>query len=502
VLWSRSALARVLIPYLVALAAIAAALTFYSERTLDQLELEIRLEEPSPQVRQQIRAAIWGGVVLAALAAVWPIVLVSRRLSQRMARVTELSNALVEQRKPPDSSASEGDVVDRLEANLIAIAESLTTQLREARAEKQKLEAVLRGMVEAVLLIDDSGIVQLANQGARRLFGVPDTEALVGRPLLAVSRDPDLQELVRQVMEQRSIEPIAREVTVDVGGRNETLQVTAAPIAPFGAAAPLSVLVFHDVTDLKKLEATRRDFVANVSHELRTPLTAILGYAETLQSGAIDDPVLARKFLRTIERHSERLTRLTDDLLTLSDLELGRAALQRAPMHLAAAIDAAVDVVRDKAQQQQVEIRRDVPSGVSLRADADRIEQVFVNLIDNAVKYSPEGATVTIRAAVVDDTRRLPVSRQLGGPPPGSWVEIVVEDTGVGIPSQDLPRLTERFYRVDKARSRELGGTGLGLAIVKHIVQGHGGVLHIDSELGRGTRVYVYLPAASGQGPE
>ena len=290
--------------------------------------------------------------------------------------------------------------------------------------------------------------------------------------------------------------PHVREITLERDGR-ETLRVTATPIAEAGGEPQLYILVFHDITELKKLEATRRDFVANVSHELRTPLTAIRGYAETLRTGAVDDPALVVKFVGVIERHSERLGRLIDDLLILSDLELGRTELQRRPMALAPAIDAALDIVRDRAQRGAVEIGRDLPADLPpLYADPDRIEQVLVNLVDNAVKYTPSGGHVSVKAAVA-------VPPGNGGPGSArdanrsAWVEVCVADTGIGVPKHDLPRLTERFYRVDKARSRELGGTGLGLAIVKHIVQAHGGTLQIESEVGRGTCVRVYLPAAT-----
>ena len=263
-----------------------------------------------------------------------------------------------------------------------------------------------------------------------------------------------------------------------------------------GDAAPLGyVLVFHEITELKKLEAVRRDFVANVSHELRTPLTAIRGYAETLLGGALDDAQHARRFLGVIERNAERLTRLIDDLLTLSDLELGRLGLQRVAVSATAAIEAACEVVGEKARRGGVTLQREEGGELpAIDGDGDRVEQVLVNLIDNAVKYTPNGGSVTVTARRTANGDRDGTGSR---PRPGGadYVEIAVADTGIGIPSQELPRLTERFYRVDKARSRELGGTGLGLAIVKHIMQVHGGWMRIESELGKGTTVRVAFPA-------
>jgi two-component system phosphate regulon sensor histidine kinase PhoR len=268
-------------------------------------------------------------------------------------------------------------------------------------------------------------------------------------------------------------------------GAGPRLQVNAARLAgvdgrPFGV-----VLVLHDVTELRRLEVVRRDFVANVSHELRTPLTAIKGFAETLLGPAGDDRETAQRFLRVIDRHSERLGRLIDDLLTLSDLELGRTPLRVGTVVPGQAIDDVLQIFAETAARAGVRIAANVEPGTpALQADGDRVRQVLINLVDNAVKYTPAGGQVRVRAA--------PVS----GGEQGDMVAIVVEDTGVGIPAQDLPRLTERFFRVDKARSRELGGTGLGLAIVKHIVQAHGGSLSISSMLGQGTAVRVLLPTA------
>ncbi|MCK6555781.1 cell wall metabolism sensor histidine kinase WalK [Candidatus Binatia bacterium] len=436
------------------------------------------------------------GFAVAALTAVALFLWAYVRLARRLARVAEFSAAIAAGQPPPPLTPEGDDAVSRLERSLLATANSLWTQLESAREEKSKLEAVLRGMVEGVLVIDRLGTILLSNQRAEWLFGTASTHgSMVGQPLINVTRDPDIQELVREVMRGDTRRGRMREITLEGAGR-ENLQVTATPIDEPGGVPRLFILVFHDTTELRRLEATRRDFVANVSHELRTPLTAIRGYAETLRGGALQDTELADRFLRVIERHSERLGRLIDDLLTLSDLELGRTEIQRGPMPLVPAVDAAIEVVREKAQRGNVEIRRQVPADLPpLNADADRIEQVLVNLIDNAVKYSRPGGAVTVSAAAVEQPAGpgAPAVRDVGG---GPWIEIRVADTGVGVPRQDLPRLTERFYRVDKARSRELGGTGLGLAIVKHIVQAHRGALWIESEVNKGTTVYVSLPAA------
>jgi two-component system phosphate regulon sensor histidine kinase PhoR len=444
----------------------------------------VRLAVPMATIdgaRHRIRTAIGGGILIAALAALWPTLRITRRLSVRIGRLSAFSHAVTAGHEPPSLGPERDDVIGALEGNLVTMANSLHTQLQSARSERATLATVLSGMVEGVLVIDRAAVIRLANQRATEIFA---TCELVGQPLLTVSRDPDLQALMRMVMHQQAPAHHVHEITFN-GGRREHFRISATPLNTAPGAPELFVLVFHDVTELKKLETARRDFVANVSHELRTPLTAIRGYAETLRAGALADPEVARKFLGVIERHSERLTRLTDDLLTLSDLELGRAALHRMAVALPAVVEAAIEVIREKAQQGQVVLRTEVDAAVPpLDADPDRLEQVLVNLLDNAVKYTPAGGTVTLAV------RR--------GDTPDA-VEITVTDTGIGIPSEDLPRLTERFYRVDKARSRELGGTGLGLAIVKHIVQAHGGTLRFESEVGGGTTVRVTLSCADTQ---
>jgi two-component system, OmpR family, phosphate regulon sensor histidine kinase PhoR len=240
------------------------------------------------------------------------------------------------------------------------------------------------------------------------------------------------------------------------------------------------------VTKLRRLEQVRTEFIANVSHELRTPLTAILGYLETLLSGALEEREHARRFVEIAFRHTERLGRLLNDLTDLSNIELGKVSLRLAPTPLRPVVDSVLELVDVKARERGVALSADVSESTMVLADHDRLAQILINLVDNAVKYTPSGGTVTVRARPIADGR----------------IEASVSDTGIGIPRADLPRITERFYRVDRARSRELGGTGLGLAIVKHLVLAHGGDLTIDSEEGRGTTVRVLLPeggAASSQ---
>jgi two-component system phosphate regulon sensor histidine kinase PhoR len=433
------------------------------------------------------------------LAAIVAAVVVRRAGRRRRASLDALrrfARAVAEEGALPTLPAPSGEAIGAVQAALVEALAVQQEKLDAARVEQRRLQGVLGGMVEGVLVIDGNGTVLLSNRGAEELLQLPPGQDYTGRPLIELTRHPDLHELVRWAVSEGGLE---RDSTLEVGlggTGSYVLQVTATPVDAGPDAGRAFILVFHDITQLKRLERMRRDFVANVSHEVRTPLAAIAGYTETLLAGAVDNPERARHFLGIIERHSERLGRLVNDLLTLSDLELGRTELRRTAVEARAVIGAALEVLHGKAEQREVTLEEQIAPGLpALDADQDRLEQAVLNLVDNAIKYTPAGGRVTVRARALAPHEVPEVLRRSDGP---EFCELVVADTGVGVPPDDLPRLTERFYRVDKARSRELGGTGLGLAIVKHIVQAHGGALQIQSELGTGTTVRLVLPARAG----
>ncbi|HET8720919.1 MAG TPA: ATP-binding protein, partial [Nitrospira sp.] len=250
-----------------------------------------------------------------------------------------------------------------------------------------------------------------------------------------------------------------------------------------------AVLVFHDVTELRRLEHIRKDFVANVSHELRTPLTSIKGYVEALLDGGKDDPETSVRFLDIILKQSDRLNLILEDLLQLSKIESGQVQFKQERLDIGSVVERTIAMIKPLADKKQHRLHAEVePHLPLLIGDQERLVQVLANPLDNAIKYTPEGGLVTVSA------RKIPVSgRTAVGPHEG--IELTVTDTGIGIPEQDRPRVFERFYRVDKARSRELGGTGLGLAIVKHIVEGHGGHIRVEGNVPNGSRFVVRLPA-------
>ena len=339
----------------------------------------------------------------------------------------------------------------------------------QARAERQTL---FNSMVEGVVLLDRAGRIQLVNQSLEKQFAL--SIDVRGQTLLEAFRRPELAQLLTRLGTERKV----LSCEIEAGGDEARyFEVNAATVLDREARPQGSILVFHDLTRIRQLENTRREFVANVSHELRTPLSLIRGYVETLLDGAMSDPELAAKFLQTIERHSNRLTNLIEDLLTISRLESGQITLKlrNLPLHdFAASLIAELQI---RAAERGTKIVNEIPEALQGRADPDRLEQVFVNLVDNAVKYGKANGRVVIRGRTVN-----------------GHVELCVTDDGPGIPPEARERVFERFYRLDKARARDAGGTGLGLAIVKHIVQSHGGKVWVESGSGRGAQFYFTLP--------
>lgn len=360
-----------------------------------------------------------------------------------------------------------------LAASVNLLADRVQSMVTELTRQKSRLSIILDNMVEAVVAVDTASRILSVNPALCRLFGI-SRDSAEGKPMLEVLRHGRLNELVSR--SQQELGPVVDEINLFTPDER-VFQARAAPLMQDGQCSG-ALLVLHDITILRKLEQVRRDFVANVSHELRTPLAAIKGYAETLRTGALDDPQHRLEFVETIEKHADRLTRIVDDLLQLASIESGQRPPAFEPVPV---LDVAREVaggLQTLAGQRRVVIEIDVAGGLPpVRADRGRLKQVLTNLIDNAIKYNRETGTVTI-AAVARERDLL----------------IEVRDTGIGIPKSDLSRIFERFYRVDKARSRELGGTGLGLSIVKHIVESHGGAVWAESEWGKGATFWFTLP--------
>ena len=436
------------------------------------------------KVTASLGRTLFFGLLLCSLCGLGVAYFFSRRLSKRINGLVDLSQAVARgefgQRV---FHRNDDDELQVLEQNLHEMTVKIRDNINEVRSEKDKFDSILRCMVEGLLVLDPKGNVLLINEQAKRMFHVTGDQIQTGS-FVEISRSPEMRKVVQEVMAfDFSQNVYSRRVSLEDG---RWFRVNAVSLRNGTERTSGSILVFHDITEIQRLETVRSDFVANVSHELRTPLTAIRGYVETLLNAPPPDPRDGQQFLGIIARHSERLSRLTEDLLILSDLESGKVQLSRQLVDTSHLIQRVLEVFWDQAAKKQVQLSQIAAPGLpSLSGDFDRLQQLFINLVDNAVKYTPSGGRVTISAT------RAPANN--GAEP---RVEIAVADTGPGIPEKDLPRLTERFYRVDKARSRDIGGTGLGLAIVKHIVQAHKGELTIQSVLGKGTTFRVLLPAA------
>ncbi len=381
--------------------------------------------------------------------------LTARPLRQIAAIAAEIGQGNFQRRLPVDWYDELGD----LSKSMNGMAAKLEAQLSALSGEKSRLDAILRGMGEGLMVTDAKGSISLVNPAFCRLFAVSDNVA--GSPLSRISRHPALHDSYSRVLKSGS--ELQEEMTLQVSGEKVLLTHWVPLSAESGSGGV--VAVFHDISDLKRLENIRKDFVANVSHELRTPVTVIKGYAETLLEGVItENPEQAARFVAIIRNHSDRLTELLTDLLSLSELESANYALQLQQTPLDASIRRVCSLLTEKIAAKEITITLPPEPLQPVMADQGRLEQVLVNLLDNAVKFTPKGGRVAISVNEEDGYQR-----------------VAVQDSGMGVPTESIPRLFERFYRVDSGRSRDEGGTGLGLAIVKHIVQLHGGTVRAEN---------------------
>ena len=368
------------------------------------------------------------------------------------------------------------DEIGELAAVMNEMTAKIEDQMGKISAEKNRLDTILRGMGEGVIVTDGTGNVTLANPAFRSIFTLG--EDIEGRSLIEITRQPAMNNALQKVLDSR--EEIVEEMAVMVPYEKHMLTHWV----PLGEQGELlgAVAVFHDITDLKRLENIRKDFVANVSHELRTPVSVIKGFAETIiKEGEALSPEKKLQFIGIIHNHAERLANLISDLLTLSRMESGVMELEPLPVSIENAVTRAFRLLEAKAIAKGITLvasssLQDTPP---ILADSSKLDQVLINLLDNGIKFTPAGGSITVSAASH-----------------GDQVRIDVTDTGVGIPPQDIPRIFGRFYRVDTARSREMGGTGLGLSIVKHIVQAHGGTVSVESTPGKGSTFSVTLKKA------
>ncbi len=464
--------------------------TYYVARLLSELDRHsgipiIRLGLPLTSIEDRVRhierdlATAFGMAFLIAMAlSLWFSRNLTRPLSEMAAAARQLAGGTPGVRLVVSSK----DEVGLLAQTLNDMTDQLETKIKEVSDDRAQLLAMLIAMVEGVMVLDYRGTVVQVNPALERMFSLGLTESR-GRQYAELIRHEGLNTIVASVLQSRSGQ--GGEITLSPSGR--CLRVEASIAGGSREQEACAVFVFHDMTELRRLEKIRKDFVANVSHELRTPLTSIKGYVEALMDGGKDDPTTASAFLEIIMRQSNRLNLILDDLLQLSQIESGQVSFRHEPVELRALLERTVAVIKPLADKKHHQIAITFPDELSMvEGDEERLVQVFINLLENAVKYTPDHGRISVSLHPAAQSRRSA---------PGPMTEIVVADSGIGIPEADRPRVFERFYRVDKARSRELGGTGLGLAIVKHIVEAHSGHVWVEGNLPRGSRFVVHLPA-------
>jgi two-component system phosphate regulon sensor histidine kinase PhoR len=395
-----------------------------------------------------------------------------RAFARRAQQLRDYTERLLDPEVFEDDLPAGDDELGALARSLRRAAPRIRALIENLKLEGARREAILASMVEGVLAVDKDLRVTFCNDSFARTVGarIPVSS---GTRLPELVRDPGLLEVMTSVL--ATGERVERRFTLGAAA-GHSFDVLAGPLAG-PSTTPGALAIFHDVTQLERLERVRKDFVANVSHELRTPLAAIHGYAETLLAGALEDQENKRKFVEVILAQASRLTNIASDLLTLSELERGKTTPPQ-EVSVRAALDSALRTVEATAVARGVHVIRGSIDDVKVVSHEFRLEQVFVNLLDNAVKFNRPNGEVHVEVRSFDELAC-----------------VTIADTGIGIPSEDLPRIFERFYRVDKARSREMGGTGLGLSIVKHAVDQMGGVVAVDSRLGQGTKFVVTIPA-------
>jgi two-component system phosphate regulon sensor histidine kinase PhoR len=438
--------------------------------------LVLRLSIPLYRLEETLynfRSRLWGFSLLILAVAGTSSLLFYRSISSRIGRLKEFSRRVAEGDFRPLSLDRNNDELADLASTLSQTALKLDRTIGTLTEERNQSAAILASMEEGVAVIGCDQRVIYCNSAFCRAAGVQNISC-EGRPIMELIRHSDLLSFIQKAL--TGGETVHGEVIVG-SIRTRSFAVTSAPIRSDNTTTG-AVMVLHDISEIRRLERARRDFIANISHEFKTPLTAIQGFAETLLGGALEDARNRRRFLEIIREHALRLGRLTNDLLKLAQIEAGQLPREAHPVPVAQVIDPCLEIARIKAKEKRLVLDAEYDGNLPpLLGDVRSFQEILENLLDNAVRYSSPAGYIHVKAAVE-----------------GSEIVLSVADTGIGIPKVDQERIFERFYRADAARSRESGGTGLGLSIVKHLVEAHGGRIRIESEVGQGSTFYVYFP--------
>ena len=448
-----------------------------------ELKGYVRLARPLYEVKKSVEQ-LYSNVYMSLLVVTGLFLLIAivffRKIITPIQKVELFTQKVCSGQVPGSLMAESNDEIGRLARNINCMVEGHQEKIRFALEEKGKLEAAFASMAEGVLILDGQDRIEMMNESLKIIIGSEVTKDILTKTPLEAFRSVELEDALDRFRKTKT--PVSQEITFD-DENPTTLDVAISAVQELPKGEEKTMMVFHDITRLKKLEKIREDFVANVTHEIKTPLTAIIGFIETLQGGALHDADTAKKFLQIISDNARRLDRLADDLLVLSNIELGEMQLRLEGVSPASIIENILPVFAAKTAEKSLTIDKNIPDDLpTILADRDRVYQILVNILDNAVKFTPPGGKIFITA--YDDGK--------------GYVVVKIGDNGIGIPRNEIPRLGERFYRVDKTRSRDLGGAGLGLSIVKHLMKAHQGNMEIESRLGGGTTVFLNFPIYQG----
>ncbi|MFD0695233.1 two-component system histidine kinase PnpS [Paenibacillus sp. GCM10027628] len=443
------------------------------------LRIAMSLEQVAQSIRSLWYFLITGLVILFIIAGIvsYRIAKGITRPIEKMTRVAQqITNMNYKSRVPSYTN----DEVGQLGQAINRMSESLQQQMERIQENERRLQGVMENMVSGIMMIDREERIMLLNPAAEDILGFSAQE-LLGKKYNEAKQQYEFTKLIQECIETR--EPI-RDEMIFYYPAERILEINLNPISHEDEEWSGVLIVLHDITAVRRLERMRSEFVANVSHELKTPIAAVKGFAETLLAGALNDKETAVSFLQIIFDESERLNRLIGDILELSKIESKRIPMQFSPVYLPEFLEKSLNVLRKEAEKKHIELSMQVDDDIYIEADEDRLRQIFINLLSNGINYTQDGGKVKVRVEPLDMNADGDYER----------LRIIVSDTGIGIPKKDLPRIFERFYRVDKARSRSSGGTGLGLSIVKHLVELHRGTIRVDSEVGMGTKFTIELP--------
>ncbi|MBT2762426.1 two-component system histidine kinase PnpS [Paenibacillus sp. ISL-20] len=444
------------------------------------VRLSVSLKEVDQGVKQGWTVMGIGLLVLFLIAALVSY-RVAKGLTSPLEKITRVARRISSLEYDARVKIHRKDEIGQLAQAINGMADSLQTQLRTIRDNEDLLQSVLNNMTGGIVMVNGAGQIILVNRAAERMLGI-NAEVITGKSYRELKQHYELTKLMEQGLESKEGFHEERNIYYPV---ESIIRLDGVAMMQEEEQESYRGMLFllQDVSDIRRLERMRSEFVANVSHELKTPLAAVKGFAETLLGGGVTDEKTSRSFLQIIYDESERLNRLIGDILELSKIESKRIQMDYSPIHLSAFFDTISEMMRTVAEKKRISLELDIPEELFMEGDEDKLRQIFMNLLSNAISYTQEGGRVKLTA----------LEKHSHGNA-DDIVEFIVKDSGIGIPKKDLPRIFERFYRVDKARSRGSGGTGLGLSIVKHLVDLHHGTIKVESELGIGSSFIIELP--------